>query len=97
MNLRPLHDRVIVTSLPKETQTSSGFLLSDTSDKASTERGLIIAIGPGRLFENGTRATMSVSVGDTVLFKSYTSDTVTLEGKVFSVIGENDIVAIIEA
>lgn len=96
MHLRPLHDRVIVIPASKETQTASGFLLPDTGDKEHSEQGEVIAIGPGRLLENGSRSPMTVAIGNKVMFKKYAPDAIKIEGKEYLVISESDIVAIIE-
>ncbi len=96
MILRPLHDRVIVIPTSKETQTASGFLLPDTGENERSEQGEVIAVGPGRLLENGTRAAMTVAVGNKVMFKKYAPDEVKIEGKEYLVVSESDIIAVIE-
>lgn len=96
MTLRPLHDRMVVIPTSKETQTASGFLLADTGDKERSEQGEVIAVGPGRLLENGTRAPMTVVIGNKVMFKKYSPDEVKIEGKEYLVISESDIIAVIE-
>lgn len=96
MILRPLHDRVIVIPTSKETQTASGFLLPDTGENERSEQGEVIAVGPGRLLENGTRADMTVAIGNKVMFKKYAPDEVKIEGKEYLVVSESDIIAVIE-
>lgn len=96
MNLRPLNDRVIVKTAPKEEMTKTGILLPDTIDKERPEQGEVIAIGPGKLLENGTRAAMGVKIGDKIVFKKYSPDEVKVDGVEHLVLAESDIIAVIE-
>lgn len=96
MNLRPLGDRVIVRASSKEEKTASGIILPDTVDKERPEQGEVVAIGPGRLMENGSRAAMDISVGDTVVFKKYSPDEVKVGDDEYLVLSESDIMAVIE-
>ncbi|MCI0479363.1 co-chaperone GroES [Candidatus Uhrbacteria bacterium] len=96
MQLRPLGDRVIVKPAAKEEMTKAGIILPDTVDKERPEQGEIIAIGPGRLLDNGTRAPMSLKVGDKVVFKKYSPDEVKVEDQEYLVIAESDVMAVIE-
>ncbi|MCC7357773.1 co-chaperone GroES [Candidatus Uhrbacteria bacterium] len=96
MTLRPLHDRVIVKTGTKEEKTSSGILLPDTIDKEKPEQGTVIALGPGRRLDDGSLTTMSVKIGDTVLFKKYSPDEIKLDGQDYLVLSETDILAVIE-
>jgi chaperonin GroES len=96
MQLRPLGDRVIIKTAPKEEMTKTGILLPDTVDAERPEQGEVVAIGPGRLLENGTRAAMSLKVGDKIVFKKYSPDEVKVDGMEYLVIAESDIMAVIE-
>lgn len=96
MNLKPLHDHVIVKPLSEEATTKSGIVLPDTVDKEKPEKGEVIAVGPGKLLENGERAEMSVKVGDKIMFKKYSPDEFKMDQKEFLVISEGDIIAVIE-
>lgn len=96
MKLRPLHDRLIVKAATKEEKTASGIILPDTSDKERPEQGEVIAIGPGKLLDNGSRQEMSVKVGDKVVFKKYAPDEVKVDGMEYLVLAESDIMAVIE-
>lgn len=100
MQLRPLHSNVIVEAAPKETVTASGIVLPDTGDKERPERGTIIAVGPGKLLDNGSRLAVDVKVGDTVVFKKYSPDEVELKDngttKKLLVLSAEDILAVIE-
>lgn len=96
MNLRPLSDRVIVAPLAKEELSKGGIILPDTVDKERPEQGKVIAIGPGKLQENGQRVAIGVKVGDTVLFKKYAPDEIKLDGETYLVLAESDLMAIVE-
>ncbi len=97
MNLRPLFDKVLVTSSSKEETTASGLVLPDTASKERPEQGTVIAVGPGRFDEDGEkRIPMSVNVGDKVVFKKYSPDEVKVDDKEYLVLSESDIIAVIE-
>lgn len=96
MKLRPLGDRVILTPVAKEEITKGGILLPDTADKERPEQGKVVAIGPGKLGEDGKRIEMSVKVGDTVLFKKYAPDEFKIDGETFLVLAESDLIAVAE-
>lgn len=96
MKLRPLNDRLIVKALPKEEVTKSGIILPDTADKERPEQGEVIAVGPGKLLEDGKRSVMDVKVGDKILFKKYAPDEVKVEDQEYLVISEYDILAVLE-
>lgn len=95
MNLKPLHDHVIIKPIREDEVTKAGIVLPDTVDKEKPEKGEILAIGPGKLLENGSRALMSVKVGDKVMFKKYSPDEIKVDGEELLVISENDIIAIL--
>ena len=96
MNLKPLHDHVIVKPLIEEETTKSGIVLPDTVDKEKPEKGEVIAIGPGKLLDNGQRAQMSVQVGQKIMFKKYSPDEMKVDGEEVLVISESDVIAVIE-
>ncbi|MDD5438107.1 MAG: co-chaperone GroES [Patescibacteria group bacterium] len=96
MQLRPLNDRLIVKALPKEEVTKSGIILPDTVDKERPEQGEVIAVGPGKLLDNGQRTPVSVQVGDKIIFKKYAPDEVKIEGAEYLVISEYDVLAVLE-
>jgi chaperonin GroES len=95
MNLRPLADRLIIAAGKNEEVTASGLVLPDTASKERPEQGEVIAVGPGRLDEDGERMPMSVKVGDTVVFKKYAPDEVEVDNKEYLVISESDVLAVI--
>jgi len=94
-NLKPLSDHVIVKPLEEE-KTKSGIILPDTVDKERPEKGEVVAVGPGKILENGSRAPMSVQVGQKVVFKKYSPDEVKVDDQELLVISESDIIAVIE-
>ncbi len=96
MNIRPLGDRVIVRPSKEEEATKAGIILPDTA-KEKPERGEVIAVGPGKLLENGTRAAVSVKTGEKVLFKKYSPDELKVDGEEVYVLREEDILAVIES
>ena len=95
MNLKPLGDHVVVKPAAQEEVTKSGIVLPDTVDKERPEKGEVMAIGPGKLLDNGQRAPLGVKVGDIVMFKKYSPDEIKIEDKEYLVISEGDILAII--
>lgn len=94
--LKPLNDRVVVKPLKEEEKTAGGIILPDTVEKERSEKGEIIATGPGRLLDNGSRAQMQVQVGNKVLFKKYSPEEVKLGDEEYLIVEEGDILAIIE-
>jgi chaperonin GroES len=96
MHLRPLNDHLIVKALPKEEKSVSGIIIPDTVDKERPERGEVMAVGPGRLLDNGSRVPVEVKVGDKVVFKKYAPDEVKIDDVEYLVIKSDDVMAIIE-
>lgn len=96
MKLKPLFNNVVIRPLKNEEMTKFGIVLPETVDKERPERGEVIAVGVGKLLDNGQLAKMSVLVGDQVVFKKYSPDEIKIDGETFLVLSENDIVAIIE-
>ena len=92
--IRPVGDRVVVKPAAKEEVTKSGLVIPDTA-KEKPQEGTVVAVGSGRLLENGERAAMDVREGDRVLFAKYGGTEFKLEGEEFLVLKENDILAII--
>jgi len=96
MNLKPLHDNVIIKTISESEMTKSGIVLPDTVDKERPEKGEVVAVGPGKQLDNGQRLTMSVQVGAKVMFKKYSPDEIKVDGEDYLVISESDIIAIID-
>ncbi len=94
MTLKPLNDRVLVKRLESEEKTAGGLYIPDTA-KEKPSKGEIVAVGPGKVAENGQRVAMDVKVGDTVLFNKYAGTEVKLDGVEHLVMREDDILAII--
>lgn len=94
MNIKPLSDYLVVKAVTEEV-TKSGIVLPDTVSKERPQQGEVVAVGEGRLLENGQRAPLSVKVGDKVMFKKYSPDEVKIEGQEYLIIREGDVVAII--
>ncbi len=95
MQIRPLGGHIIVEAKVKESKTASGIFLPENEEK-QPEQGRVIAVGPGKFLENGTRQVMEVKVGDTIVFKKYGPDEVEVEGQKFLVVAAEDIMAVIE-
>jgi len=94
MNLRPLHDRVIVKRLDQETKTASGLIIPDAAAE-KPDQGEILAVGNGKVQENGQVRPLEVKVGDRVLFGKYSGQAVKVEGQELLVMREEDIMAIL--
>jgi len=95
MKIKPLHDNVIVKPVVESETTKSGIVLPETVHKEKPEKGEVVAIGEGKILDNGQRSKMSVKVGDTVMFKKYSPDEFKIDGEEYLVISERDIIAIL--
>ena len=95
MNIRPLHDRIIVERLEEETTTAAGIIIPDTA-KEKPQQGKIIAVGKGKVTEDGKVLPMDVKVGDKVLFGKYAGTDIKLEGKEYLMMREDDILGVVE-
>jgi len=96
MSIRPLHDRVILKRTEQETKSAGGIVLTGSAAEKST-RGEVIAVGKGRILENGEVRPLDVKVGDTVIFsEGYGLKTEKIEGEEVLILSENDILAIVE-
>ncbi|GAB6275298.1 MAG: co-chaperone GroES [Peptococcaceae bacterium] len=93
--IRPLGERVVVKPLPSEEVTKGGIVLPDTA-KEKPQEGEVIAVGPGRLLDNGTRVTIDLKVGDKVLFSKYAGNEVKLDDVEYLIMRESDILGVIE-
>ena len=96
MNIRPLHDRVIVRRMEEETVSAGGIVLPGSATE-KPDRGEIVAAGKGRITDSGDVRVMGVAVGDKVLFGKYAGTEVKVDGEELLVMREEDIVAVIEA
>jgi len=95
MKLRPLHDRVIVKRMEEERMSAGGIVIPDSATEKPV-RGEVLAVGNGKILENGDKRPLDVSVGDNVLFGKYSGTEVTVEGDELLVMREEDIMAVIE-
>ena len=95
MNVRPLHDRVIVKRLEEEEKTSGGIIIPDTA-KEKPQQGKVMAAGKGRFLENGQVVPLTVKEGDRVLFSKYAGTEVKLDNEEVLIMREDDVLAIIE-
>lgn len=93
--MKPLGDRVIIRVLEKEEKTKSGIFLPDTAKEKPSE-GEVIAVGAGKVYDNGQRIAPEVAVGDKVMFSKYAGTEVKIDGVDHLVISERDILAILE-
>ncbi|RMF13749.1 MAG: co-chaperone GroES [Candidatus Dadabacteria bacterium] len=94
MNLRPLHDRVIVERVESEETTKSGIIIPDTA-KEKPQEGKVIAVGDGKVVD-GKKQEMNVKAGDRVLFSKYAGTEITVDGEEYLIMREDDILAVIE-
>jgi chaperonin GroES len=94
MHLRPLHDRVIVKRLDQETKTASGLIIPDAAAE-KPDQGEVLAIGNGKVQENGSVRPLEVKVGDRVLFGKYSGQAVKVDGEELLVMREEDIMAVV--
>lgn len=94
-NIRPLDDRVVIEPIEAEEKTTGGIVLPETA-KEKPMQGKVIAVGEGRMLENGKRAELLVKKGDKVLYGKYAGTEVTLNGETYLVMRESDILAKIE-
>lgn len=96
MNLKPLHDRVVIERLEGEEQKSAGGIIIPDTAKEKPQRGKVIAVGEGAFNEKGDRNKLDVSVGDEVLFGKYAGNEVKIEGTEYLIMRENEILAILK-
>ncbi|MFH0952318.1 MAG: co-chaperone GroES [Patescibacteria group bacterium] len=96
MKIQPLSDRVILKPIKGDEVTKAGIIIPDTAEKEKPEQGEVVAVGPGKMQENGQRTPVSVKEGNKVLFKKYSPDEVKVDDQEFLVVEEGDIIAVIE-
>ncbi len=95
MNIRPLHDRVIVRRLEEERTTAAGIVIPDTATE-KPNRGKVVAVGKGKTNDKGEVRPMEVKVGDVVLFGQYAGSKVKIDGEELLVMSEDDLMAVLE-
>ncbi|MDQ0976727.1 chaperonin GroES [Bacillus niacini] len=92
--LRPLGDRIVIELVESEEKTASGIVLPDSA-KEKPQEGRVVAVGTGRVLENGERVALEVSVGDRIIFSKYSGTEVKFEGNEYLILRENDILAVV--
>ena len=95
MKIRPLQDRVIVKRLEGEEKTSGGIIIPDNA-KEKPQHGKVIAVGNGKVLDDGTQRKPDVNVGDTILFSKYAGNDVKIEGDEHLIMREEDILGVVE-
>ncbi len=93
--LRPHGDRVVVKALAQETVTKSGIVLPDTA-KEKPQEGEVLAVGPGKVLDNGKRTNLDIQIGQRVLFAKYSGTEVKYDGQEYLILRESDIMGIVE-
>jgi chaperonin GroES len=93
--LRPLGDRVVIQPIPREEMTKSGIVLPDTA-KEKPQEGLILAVGPGRILDDGKREQIDVKKGDKVLYAKYAGTEFKIESEDLLIVSQKDILAVVE-
>ena len=92
INIRPLDDRIVVEPLDAEDTTAGGIVLPDSS-REKPQRGTVLAVGPGKLLDNGDRGAVAVGVGDEVIFGKYGGTDIEVDGTEVKILRESDILA----
>ena len=95
MNIRPLYDRVVVRRVEEEKTTASGLIIPDSATEKPSE-GEIIAVGKGKISDNGSIIALDVKLGDKVLFGQYAGTEIKVDGETLLIMHEGDIVAVVE-
>jgi chaperonin GroES len=94
--LRPLGDRVVIEPIPREEMTKSGIVLPDTA-KEKPQEGKVIAVGPGKILDDGKRESIDVKTGDKVLYAKYAGTEFKLDGEDLLIVSQKDILAVVES
>ncbi|QNO15223.1 co-chaperone GroES [Alkalicella caledoniensis] len=95
MNIRPLGERVVIKVLESEQKTASGIVLPDKA-KEKPQEGEVVAVGSGRILDNGSKAELEVAVGDKVIYSKYAGTEVKHDGQEYLILSERDILAVIK-
>jgi chaperonin GroES len=94
MKVRPLHDRLLVRRIEEKETLKSGIIIPDTA-KEKPQEGEVLAIGNGKILENGTKLALDVKVGDKILFGKYTGTEVKIDGKEVLILREDEVLAVL--
>jgi len=95
MKIRPLHDRVVVRRMEEETKTAGGIVLPDSAAEKPS-RGEVLAVGPGKVLDNGEVRAVGVKAGDKVIFGQYAGSTVKIDGEELLILSESEIFGVLE-
>ncbi|MFY9224065.1 MAG: co-chaperone GroES [Blastocatellia bacterium] len=95
MTLRPLHDRILVKRVEEKEQVRGGIIIPDTA-KEKPQEGEVIAVGQGKVLDNGTKVEMAVKAGDRVLFGKYSGSEVKLDGQEYLIMREDEVLGVVE-
>lgn len=95
MSLRPLHDRIIVERLQEDTKTAGGIIIPESA-KEKPQRGKVVAVGKGKIAEDGSIRALDVKAGDTILFGKYSGTEVKIDSQERLIMREDDVLAVIE-
>lgn len=94
MKLKPLGDRIVVQAAPQEERTKGGLVLPETVKEKPVE-GIVVAVGEGKVLDNGTRQPMDVKVDDKVIYSKYSGTEVKLDGEEYLILSERDVLAVV--
>jgi len=94
MKVKPLQDRVLIKRVEEEAKTKGGIIIPDSA-KEKPQEGLVVAVGPGKVTDNGTRVTPEVKAGDRILFGKYSGTEIKVDGVEHLILREDDILAVI--
>ena len=95
MNLKPLADRVVVEHVEQDEKSAGGVFLPDTA-KEKPQEGIVLAVGTGRVIDNGKTLPMAVKVGDRVIYSKYSGSEVKIDGKEYLIVSEKDVLAVVD-
>ncbi len=95
MKIRPLHDRVVVRRLEEDSMSAGGIVLPDTASEKPSQ-GEILAVGPGKILDDGDKRELDVSVGDKIIFGQYAGSTVKIDGEELLILSESEIFGVLE-
>ncbi len=95
MKLKPLGDRIVVKAAPHEEMTKGGLVLPDTVKEKPVE-GIVVAVGPGKVLDNGTRQAMDLKADDRIIYSKYSGTEIKLDGEEYLVLSERDVLAVVE-
>ena len=95
ISIKPLEDRIVIRQVEAEQTTASGLVIPDTA-KEKPQEGEVVAVGPGRVDDNGNRSPVDVKVGDVVIYSRYGGTEVKYDGQEFQILSSRDVLAVVE-